>query len=304
MRFNRYIEQFFLATHQSKGFDNAYDDVAGSGHGSSLWLLDGFLQLFDNAKIFEGGHVPGGCAGGDEFFEQAADDFSGACFRQRGSKVDVVRLGDGTDHLADMVAQIAVEGVGGFDLGFQCDEGDDGLAFEFVGATDHGGFGDVGVVDESTFDFCGAEPVTGDVEDVVETTDDPEVAVFVALGTVAGEVVSGVFGPVGFFEARFIAVDGAGHGWPWFTNDEASGLVGFAFVALIIENNGIDSKEWQGGGAGDERGGTGDGGDHNGTGFGLPPGIDDGAAAAADFFIIPAPGFGVDRFADAAEEAE
>ena len=40
------------------------------------------------------------------------------------------------------------------------------------------------------------------------------------------------------------------------------------------------------------------------AGLGLPPGIHDGAALAADVFVIPQPRFGIDRFADGAEHAE
>ena len=39
-------------------------------------------------------------------------------------------------------------------------------------------------------------------------------------------------------------------------------------------------------------------------GFGLPVGVDDGAAFVADFGVEPDPGLGVDGLADRAEEAE
>ncbi|MNM95739.1 hypothetical protein D3C81_1081960 [compost metagenome] len=44
--------------------------------------------------------------------------------------------------------------------------------------------------------------------------------------------------------------------------------------------------------------------DHDAAGFGLPPGVDDGAALLAHCIEIPLPGFRVDRFADAAEQAQ
>ena len=44
--------------------------------------------------------------------------------------------------------------------------------------------------------------------------------------------------------------------------------------------------------------------DHDAPGFGLPPGIDDRAAFAADDLVIPDPGFGIDRFAHRAEQAQ
>ena len=53
-----------------------------------------------------------------------------------------------------------------------------------------------------------------------------------------------------------------------------------------------------------ERNCAGHGRDHDGAGLGLPPGIDDGAAALADDAVVPFPGRGIDRFADRAEQPE
>ncbi len=44
--------------------------------------------------------------------------------------------------------------------------------------------------------------------------------------------------------------------------------------------------------------------DQDAAGFGLPPGIDDRAAAVADNAVIPQPGFRIDRLADAAQQAQ
>ena len=47
---------------------------------------------------------------------------------------------------------------------------------------------------------------------------------------------------------------------------------------------------------------TGQGGHQMAAGFGLPPGVDDRAAALADDVVVPVPGFGVDRFAHGAQQ--
>ena len=44
--------------------------------------------------------------------------------------------------------------------------------------------------------------------------------------------------------------------------------------------------------------------DEDGAGFGLPPGIDDGAAVVADLLAIPHPGFGIDGLAHGAQQAQ
>ncbi len=50
--------------------------------------------------------------------------------------------------------------------------------------------------------------------------------------------------------------------------------------------------------------GAGHGSDHDGAGFGLPPGIDDGTTLLADHLVIPFPGRGIDGLADGAEKAQ
>ena len=44
--------------------------------------------------------------------------------------------------------------------------------------------------------------------------------------------------------------------------------------------------------------------DHDRAGFGLPPGVDDRAALAADELVVPDPRFGVDRLADRSEQPQ
>ncbi len=44
--------------------------------------------------------------------------------------------------------------------------------------------------------------------------------------------------------------------------------------------------------------------DQDAAGLGLPPGVDDRAAPVADHAVVPQPGFGIDRLADRAEQAQ
>ena len=104
--------------------------------------------------------------------------------------------------------------------------------------------------DEGGLDFHGAEAVAADVDDVVDAAHEPEVAVFVAAGAVAGEVGAGDLGEVGFDETFVVAVDGAGHGWPGFADDEEAALAWGDGFALLGDDFGDDSEEGFGGGAG------------------------------------------------------
>ena len=56
-----------------------------------------------------------------------------------------------------------------------------------VGAHDRR-LGDLGVGDQGGLDLGGGEPVAGDVHDVVDAAEQPDVAVLVLLRAVAGEV--------------------------------------------------------------------------------------------------------------------
>ena len=82
---------------------------------------------------------------------------------------------------------------------------------------------------------------------------------------------------------------------PWF---------GPTSLPLIIHHRRIDAKERKRGCSGLERSGAGQWGDHLHAGFGLPPGVDDRAAFAADVLVIPDPCLGIDRFAHGAEQAK
>ena len=73
-------------------------------------------------------------------------------------------------------------------VALQRHERDDRLAGVLVVLADHGRLGDVGVGDDRRLDLGGGEPVPGDVDDVVDAPDHPEVAVAVAPRGVADEV--------------------------------------------------------------------------------------------------------------------
>lgn len=100
------------------------------------------LEIGDHGEIFEGSGVSANFAPGADFLKEAAHDFPAASFGEGGGEADFVRFCNGTDGLADVVAEFLIEIIGGFDTAFEGDERDDALAFDFVGAADDGGFGD------------------------------------------------------------------------------------------------------------------------------------------------------------------
>ena len=144
----------------------------------------------------------------------------------------------------------------------------------------------------------------GDVEHVVDAADDPEIAVLVAARAVAGEVDARDFAPVGLAVARGVAVDRAQHGGPGAADDQLAAHVGPDLAPVVIDHGRIDAEERQRGRAGLHRRGARHGRDHVRARLGLPPGVDDRAALAADLLVIPHPRLGIDRLAHAAEQAQ
>ena len=61
--------------------------------------------------------------------------------------------------------------------------------------------------------------MSGDVENVVDAANDPEISIFIAPGAVAGQILPFVFAPILFFVALPVAVNRAQHRWPRPTNN-------------------------------------------------------------------------------------
>ena len=74
-------------------------------------------------------------------------------------------------------------------------------------ATHHRRFRDRRVGNQRALNLSRAETVAGNVEHIVKTADDPEVAILVAARAVASGVDAGIVRPVGRFVAFLVTVD-------------------------------------------------------------------------------------------------
>src|SRR5262249_22010769 len=146
--------------------------------------------------------------------------------------------------------------------------------------------------------------VAGDVDDVVDAAGDPVIAVSVAAAAVAGEVLVRIGREIGFLEALVIAIDRAHLAGPAIGEDEVALAGAGQHLALGIDDLGLHAEEGARRGAGLQRGRARQRRDQDAAGLGLPPGVDDRAAALADDAVIPLPGFRIDRLADGAEQAQ
>ena len=168
----------------------------------------------------------------------------------------------------------------------------------------HGGVGD-----ERRLDFDGREAVPRHVYDVVETPENPDVAIGVNGGAVTRDVVcavladTGVGGPVRVAVTLGVAPHGAGHAGPRAARHERARAAGGNLVALIVNHGHIDAGEGHRGRPGLERRDAGQGHNHGGAGFRLPPRVNHRSLIAAEVTTEPHPRLGVNRLADGAEQA-
>ena len=137
--------------------------------------------------------------------------------------------------------------------------------------------------------------MAGDVDHIVEPAHDPEIAVFIATGTVTGIVIAGECTEIGRFVALRITVDPPQHSRPGLADHQVATFVDPGRFALFGEYRRIDSRQGPGGRTRFESGRIGQRGDHDPAGFGLPPGINDGQPPFADMEVVPHPRLGIDR---------
>ena len=104
--------------------------------------------------------------------------------------------------------------------------------------------------------------------------------------------------------ALVVAIDRPQHRGPRLPDGEEPAAAERYRVALLVDHVGLDAGERQRGRARLGRDRAGQRGDHDAAGLGLPPGVDDRAALAADHFVVPHPGFGIDRLADRAQQPQ
>ena len=218
--------------------------------------------------------------------------------------MDQLRFSEAADLFADQRQQFLFQRVVELRTVHGRDEGIDALALDVMRIADHRRFSDGIVQHQGAFYFGSANAVAGDIDHVIYSAGNPVVTVFVAACTIAREVITGVGLEIGVDHALMVAIDAANLARPTLLDRQYATACAWYLIALLIKQHGLHAEERSGGRTGLEVGGTGQRGDENGPGFGLPPGVDDRAATLANHVEVPLPGFRVDRFAHRAEQAQ
>ena len=203
-----------------------------------------------------------------------------------------------------MLPELFLEGVAWLLAGAEGDKGHDPLPLDLVGTANDRSFGNGGMTDQGTLDLGGSEAVTGDVEHVIDTADDPEVSLLVTTRSVPREVGTFDLAPILLAVTLLVTPDTAEHRGPRFADDEFATLSMRNLLAVVVDNGGIHPEERERGRPGLAGCGSGKRSDHVRAGLGLPPGVDDRAAFVSDIPVKPHPGLGIDRFPNGAEKSQ
>src|SRR5688500_2564208 len=268
------------------------------------------LQLLQDRRILQLLYVLRDLLALGDRAQEAPHDLPGARLGQVVAEADVLRLGDRADLLADPLAQLLGDLerlVTRGSSALQHHEGAHRLAGQLVRAADDRGLGhELRVGHQRALDLHRAQAVAGDVQHVVDAAHDGYVAVLVAGRAVAREVVLALelLGVVALLEALGVAPDGADHRRPRALDHQDAALALADRVTGLVDDIGDDARQRRLAGAGLQGVHAGERRDHVAAGLGLPPGVDDRAAAVADRLVVPAPGLRVDRLAHGAEDAQ
>ncbi len=175
-----------------------------------------------------------------------------------------------------------------------------------IGDRTDAGLHHVRVGHQRGFDLDGGQQVAGDVEGVVHAAQDPDVAVGVVLGAVAGEepALLHVLAPIGVVVAAGVTPDGARNSGPWSVNHNEALDARRHCIAGVVHDPGADAGQRAGRAAWLELGVRRGGGEDGGAGFGLPPRVHHGCSAGAHVLPEPTPGLRVDGLAHGAQHPD
>ena len=179
----------------------------------------------------------------------------------------------------------------------------DRVALHFVRQPYGRSLGDGGVKDQSGLHLSSTDAVTGYLDDVVSTSDDPYVAVIIDSCGITGEIDTRVLRPVRLEVSIRILIQGAHHGRPRVFEDEEALFARRELMALLVDNSSLLAKDRTPNGTWFERHRR-HSGDLEHASFGLPPGIGDRTRAVTDHVVEPAPSLRVDGLANRTEYAQ
>src|SRR5262249_50192068 len=170
-------------------------------------------------------------------------DFAAARFRKCVREPDLVRFGKTANTLGNMTFQFIFESRLRFVACCKCYECHNALASQLIRPAYDSGFGHRGVTYKRALDLHGSDAMAGNIDHIVDSSHDPEIAVFIPARAVAGKVHARDFAPVLLLVALRIAVNRSEHRWPGTLDDKKASLIGPDRLSLPIDHIGHDSRQ-------------------------------------------------------------
>src|SRR5256714_10801317 len=162
-------------------------------------LQHGADLLEDRGIVDRRRHGPGLAVG--DFLHGAAQNLSRPRLRQSRNYDRKLERRDRADLVAHKSDALLFDlGRGPIDAGLEHNEAAGNLALERIRDADHGAFGDILVRGEHFFHPASGQPMAGDVDDIVGSAHDVDVAVLVLEAGISGLVVAGKLGAIAFLE--------------------------------------------------------------------------------------------------------
>src|SRR5438132_12728748 len=242
--------------------------------------------------------------------DHAPHDLARPGFGHIGDNPDILRPRYFADQLLDLTRNLVFELLAGLLPRLERDIHLHRLAPHLIDHRHRGGFGYLLDREGCRFQFFGAQPMPGDVDHVVDASEDAEVAIFRLQRAVSGEVrpivpvlavlVLVVLLVVGRHETVRIAVDRLEDTGPGIADTDVAGFR-TAFrdrLSLLVEDDRKDAQHPRTAAARFHRLKGGQGAAQEAAVLGLPPGIYDGGLPLPDAVVVPAPYLRLDWFAD------
>mmetsp|Transcript_9690 Transcript_9690/g.16182 ORF Transcript_9690/g.16182 Transcript_9690/m.16182 type:complete len:288 (-) Transcript_9690:603-1466(-) len=162
----------------------------------------------------------------------------------------------------------------------------------------HSSLGNRGVSNKGTLHLGCADTMSANIQDIVHTTRDEMVSIFIANNRVSREVVTRVWLEVHGQISFVISQTRAGHSRPRLTNcHDSLHVVALQHVSIDrIQDNSINPIERKGTAPRFHRGDRRDIRDDMSTRFGLPIRVNNGALLFSHNLVVPPPCLGIDRF--------
>lgn len=150
----------------------------------------------------------------NNFAQNAAHDFPRPRHGQGGSDADQVGRRKATNVLTDQLVQFFNQQVRLFGTFHEHDKSGNGLTLDGVGLSDGRSLRDQSMRHQGTFDFGRTNPVTGNIQNIVDPTNDKGVPVGILVGRVSGKVIARIGLEVRVLEAIVISQTSSCHTGP------------------------------------------------------------------------------------------